>query len=163
MFGWDDTSSSLVTVEADRESRSGVDVPTGSAVCVEFVEDVWDSPLVLGCSVEGSVSASSAQLFTWVTEAVGALEVSSFAGVAEPEAGLLTETGLEMPFAACAYENVAAISKTVDALANELYRKQRWWQALKIPGGTARFCWPVQVLALVCPERQTDLSALYAG
>lgn len=32
----------------------------------------------------------------------------------------------------------------------------------KIPGGTARGCWPVQELALLCPERQTDLPALYA-
>jgi hypothetical protein len=37
------------------------------------------------------------------------LEVASLAGVAEPEAGLLTVAGEETPFAACAYENVAAI------------------------------------------------------
>jgi hypothetical protein len=32
----------------------------------------------------------------------------SFAGVAAPDAGLLDATGVDMPFAACAYEKVDA-------------------------------------------------------
>ena len=41
--------------------------------------------------------------------------------------------------------------------------KCRCCACCKIPGGTARGCWPVQELALLCPERQADLPALYAG
>lgn len=115
----------MVTVEADKESRSVVDASSDSVGFVGFEEDVWGSPFVVGCSVEDSVSASSAQLFTWAIEVIGAFEASSFAGVAEPDAGLLTDTGLEIPFAACAYEKVAAISKTVDNSAKVLCAEWR--------------------------------------
>jgi hypothetical protein len=123
MLGCEDVSSSFVTVEADRESRSVVDASSDSVGFVGFEEDVRDSPFVVGCSLEDSVSASSAQLFTWAMEVIGALEASSLASVAEPEDGLLTGTGLEMPFAACAYEKVAAILKTVGASAEVLCRE----------------------------------------
>ena len=99
MLACEDTSSSLVAVEAERESRSPVDASSDS---MGFELVVRDSPFVAGCSVEDSVSASSAQLFTWEVDVMGALVASSLAGVAEPEAGLLIEGGLEMPFAACA-------------------------------------------------------------
>ena len=64
MLGCEDVSSSLVTVEADRDSRSVVDASSDSAGFVGFEEVVRDSPFVAGCSLEDSVSASSAQLFT---------------------------------------------------------------------------------------------------
>ena len=66
-------------------------------------------------------------------EVIEALEASSLAGVAEPDVGLLTETGLEMPFAACAYENVAAILQTVYDSADVLSGEKRRWWALKNP------------------------------
>ena len=160
MLACEDTSSSLVAVEAERESRSPVDASSDS---MGFELVVRDSPFVAGCSVEDSVSASSAQLFTWEVDVTGFLVASSLAGVAEPEAGLLAEGGLDMPFAACAYENVAAILANVCGIADMLCGKCRCCASWEIPGGTARGCWPVQELALLCPERQADLPALYVG
>ena len=63
MLGCEDVSSSFVPVEADKESRSVVLASSDSVAFVGF-EDVRDSPFVVGCSVEDSVSVSSAQLFT---------------------------------------------------------------------------------------------------
>src|SRR5690242_5369308 len=71
VLGCEDASSSLVTVEADRESRSVVDASSDSAAFAGFEVVVWDSPFVVGCSIEDSVSASSAQLFTWAIRSEG--------------------------------------------------------------------------------------------
>jgi hypothetical protein len=124
MLGCEDTSSSLAAVEEDRASMSGVDASDTSTDCegTAGFEGFWDwvSLAAVGCSVAESVSASSAQFPTEATEVRAALEVS-LAGVAEPEAGLLTDAGEETPLAACAYENVAAIVFGVDAVKQWVY------------------------------------------
>lgn len=112
VFGIEDTSSSLVTVEADEAPRSGEDT-------MEAVE-TRESAVSLGASACGCMrgsceldvfserasfaSASSAQLITAAEEALD--DRDSFAGVAEPEDDLLgaaEEAGPEdRPFAAWA-------------------------------------------------------------
>jgi hypothetical protein len=112
VLGIEDTSSSLATVEADETLRSGDDttevvetcdvaVSLTAAAC-GCVRGSWE----LGISSErvSFASASSAQLMTAAVEGLDAMV--SFAGVAEPEDGLLgaaEEDGpVDRPFAAWA-------------------------------------------------------------
>lgn len=111
----------MVTVEDDEAPRSGDDMLAVSAeweaLLAGFEEERGgrDSRVGAGGSGSDSVSASSAQLLTEAMDAGAGAAVVSLAGVAEPEAGLLVVAGVEMPFAACAYENVEAITMVVCA------------------------------------------------
>jgi hypothetical protein len=130
-LGNEDTSSSLVTVEADEAEapRSGEDmleVSTDWTGCAGVDEDIcgWVSRAVVGCSVADSDSASSAQLGAGPVEPFTVVEVVSLAGVAAPDAGLLCVTGVDMPFAACAYEKVDAAM----VLCEDVFKqKKRFW------------------------------------
>jgi hypothetical protein len=109
-LGSEETSSSLVTVEADDAPRSGEDMLDSSTDGVGWAGVgtgawVWASRTVevVDCSAAISFSASSAQLGTGPVEPLAAADaVVSFAGVAAPDVGLLDATGVDMPFAACA-------------------------------------------------------------
>lgn len=119
VFGTEETSSSLVTVDEDEAPRSGEDTFEASAGCEGFGAteagcSVRASRATEGCSECDSASTSSAQLAGEALASGPETLVASLAGVAEPDAGLLVLVGVEMPFAACAYENV-------DAIANFLF------------------------------------------
>jgi hypothetical protein len=69
----------------------------------------------VGWSGSVALSTSSAQLLVAALVSWAGALFASFVGVAEPDVGLLVVAGVEMPFAACAYENVDAIAICVYA------------------------------------------------
>lgn len=118
VFGMEDTSSSLVTVDEDEAPRSGEETLEASAGCEDFAAVAADrsgraSPATAGCSGRDSVSVSSAQFAGEALASEPEPVFASLAGVAEPDVGLLVVVGVETPFAACAYENVDAIANFV--------------------------------------------------
>ena len=116
VLGIEDTSSSLVTVEAEEAPRSGEDMLEVSTewdtLLAGLEEDLCgrDSRADAESSSRRSVSSSSAQFVAEVR--AGALGVS-LAGTAEPGAGLFLAAGVAMPLAACAYEKVDAMAMDV--------------------------------------------------
>lgn len=116
VFGSDETSSSLVTVEEDEAPRSGDDTVDSGAGCSEVMSSLgagvspllWSSTTLAGFSAGRSfASTSSAQLI----DAAGSVEgtkSASLDGATVSEDGLLgfaVEAGAaERPLAACAYE-----------------------------------------------------------
>lgn len=114
VFGIEETSSSLVTVDEVEAPRSGEDTLEASTGC-EILATLGafcsgrDSRAFAGCSGCDSDSTSSAQLLGEALASGPDALLPSLAGVAEPDVDLLVVAGVETPFAACAYENVDAI------------------------------------------------------
>lgn len=118
VFGIEDTSSSLVTVDEVEAPISGEDMLEASTGCETLTTlgaacSVRASRGFAGCSGRDSDSTSSAQLLGDALVSGTDAPLPSLAGVAEPDADLLVVAGVTTPFAACAYENVEAILEFV--------------------------------------------------
>lgn len=137
VFGIEETSSSLVTVEEDEAPRSGDDTLEVSTewetLLAGFEDDLCGrDSRDAGWSGNDSVSVSSAQLLTEAIDPGVGAELTSLAGVAAPDADLLVVAGVAMPFAACAYEKVEAI---VDVVCDSV------WIPTKKVRASARYPW----------------------